>query len=198
MMAKERVSPPQHRKRSQSAHVTHSQCPRPPAVGTQQLRGSGQSYPRGGCGEPALGYSLRSLLSPCRSLGSCPQMYLLRLLWFPKGSAPPWASARTTASVSLRRSSSASVLQNWSSGNRRCVVASGCSVSYLLACVGRAGSWALLGTCFATSSVSVDTRRSQSAAQPIIRTEAAWPQGVKHLLFSSALCCKISGLDMVG
>lgn len=176
MMAKERVSPHNTGKGPSLPMSYTQQCPRPSAVGTQQLRVSGQSYPRGGCGEPALGYSLRSVLSPCRSLGSCPQTYLLRLLWFPKGSAPPWASARTTAPVRLRRSSSAFVLQNWSSGNRRCVGASGCSVAHLLACVGRAGSQPLLGTCFATSSVSVDTRRSQWAARPITHVEASGPR----------------------
>lgn len=79
-------------------------------------QGPWQAVPLGGCGQPAPSPAPHAPDQPLHL-----QPYLPASQWFPRGSAPPWASAKTTAALRSQRSSSVSLFQNWSRGNRRCV-----------------------------------------------------------------------------
>lgn len=84
-------------------------------------QGPRQVMPLGGCGQPALSPAPHA---PDRLLHL--QQYLPESRWFPRGSAPPWASVRTTLALRSRRSSSVSLCPNQSSRSRRCVRGAPC------------------------------------------------------------------------
>lgn len=84
-------------------------------------QGPRQVMPLGGCGQPALSPAPHA---PDWLLHL--QQYLPESRWFPRGSAPPWASVRTTLALRSQRPSSVSLCPNQSSGSRRCVRGAPC------------------------------------------------------------------------
>lgn len=104
-------------------------------------QGPRQVMPLGGCGQPALSPAPHA---PDRLLHL--QQYLPESRWFPRGSAPPWASVRTTLALRSRRPSSVSLCPNQSSGSRRCVRGAPCGQTERVA---RSAPIAASGVCVA-------------------------------------------------